>query len=237
MLVACLGTDIPLAALLDVFEDTDETLVQGFGIAWVAPDDLPAVYSSALPAVLDDNLPGLGRTLFADSWFAQSGFGIAPAAAQPLCDDDLMAIVAFEPADWPAVRTALRESLDADIEAALEYTDPGSTLFALLRTLLAEDEELPLEDALLEMSARVESMLDGMPATLSVIAGDGERVLALRHAWGQDCAPLVYTTAAEHLDGAQIVASQPLDDDVWQSVPAHHLLVLDRGHPPELFEA
>lgn len=237
MLVACLGTDIPLAALLDVFEDSDETLVQGFGLAWIAPDDLPAVYRSTLPAVLDDNLPGLGRALFADSWLAQSGFGVAPAAPQPLCDEDLMAVVAFEPADWPAVRSGLRGLLEADIEAELEHTDPGSNLFALLRTLLAEDEELPLEDALLELAARVEALLDGMPATLSVVVGDGERVLALRRAWGQDCAPLVYTTAAERLDGAQIVASQALDDDVWQSVPAHHLLVLDREHPPELFEA
>lgn len=237
MLLASLGNDIALDALLTLFEDADETLVPGFGVAWFAPDDLPATYRSTHPAILDDNLDGLARALYADCWLAQSGFGLAPGAPQPLADDDLMALVAFDPADWPTLRTALRDALDPEIEAALDHTDPGAGVFALLRTLLNDDDELPVEEAVAELVARLSAMLDGMPAALSLVVSDGERVYALRRAWGQDCAPLVYTTACELLDGAQVVASQVLDDTPWQSVPPHHLLVLDRERPPELIGA
>jgi gamma-glutamyl hercynylcysteine S-oxide hydrolase len=234
MLLACLGNDTALDSVLTLFEDADETLVPGFGLAWVAPDDLPATYHSSQPAILDDNLDALGRSLFADCWLAQSGFGLAPAAPQPLTDDDLMALVAFDPADWPTLRVDLRTALDPDIEAALDHTDPGAGVFALLRTILADDDELPVEDAIVELVPRLAALLDGMPASLSLVVGDGDRVYALRRAWGQDCAPLVFTTDCEMLHGAQVVASQVLDDTPWQSVPPHHLLVLDREQPPVL---
>ena len=237
MLMGCLGTDVALEALVTVFEDADETLVPGFGFAWFAPDDLPVAYRSVAPALLDDNLDALSRALYADCWLAQTGFGLTPAAPQPLHDDDLMAVIAFDPADWPALRAAMREHLDPDIEAGLDYTDPGAAVFALLRNVLSADTELPVEDAVLELVAQLAAMLDGMPATLTMLLSDGDRVLALRRAWGQDCAPLMYSTASEVLDGAQVVASQALDDSPWQSVPAHHLLVLDRERPPELINA
>lgn len=237
MMLACLGNDISLDSLFTVFEDADETVVPGFGISWFAPDDLPAAYRTAQPAVLDGNLDGLARTLFSDGWLAQSGFGIAPAAPQPLHDDELMALVAFDPADWPALRAVLRENLDADIEAVLDHTDPGAGAFALLRTLLAEDAELSLEEALPELVSQLTEMLDGMPAVLSLMVSDGERLVALRRAWGQDCAPMFFSTTCDLLDGAQCIASQALDDGPWQSVPPHHLLVLDRNRPPELVPA
>lgn len=237
MLFACLGNDVSLEAVLTVFEDADETLVPGFGFAWFAADDMPAAYRNGNPAVLDNNLDGLARTLFSDCWIAQSGFGHPPAAPQPLYDDDLMALVAFDPADWPALRAVLREHLDPDIEGALDYTDPGSAVFAMLRSLLAPDDQLPVEDALLELVSQLSAMLDGMPATLTLVASDGDQVLALRRAWGQDCAPLVFSNSCDLVDGAQVVASQPLDDGPWQSVPAHHMLVLDREQPAELIVA
>lgn len=237
MLMACLGNDLPLESLLTVFEDADETLVPGFGVAWLAPDDLPVAYRGTLPAILDDNLDGLARALYADCWLAQSGFGLTPAAPQPLHDDDLMAIVAFDPADWPALRAALRERLEPDIEASLDHTDPGASVFAFLRHLLASDEQLPVADAVLELVGQMNQMLDGMPATLTLLVSDGDQLLALRRAWGQDCAPLSFTSASDVLDGAQVVASQPLDDGPWQPVPPHHLLLLDRENPPELIAA
>jgi hypothetical protein len=237
MLFACLGNDVSLEAVLTVFEDADETLVPGFGFSWYAADDSPAAYRTLTPAVLDEILDALARTLYSDCWLAQSGFGVAPAAPQPLHDDDLMALVAFDPADWPALRAVLRDALDPEIEAALDHTDPGAGVFALLRHLLAPDDQLPVEDAMLELVSQLGGLLDGMPATLTLIVTDGDQVLALRRAWGQDCAPLVYSAASEVVDGAQVVASEPLDDGPWQSVPAHHLLVLDGEQPAELIEA
>lgn len=234
MLLACLGNDLALDSLLTVLEDADETLVPGFGFAWYAPDDMPVTYRSTHPAMLDNNLDGLARAVYADCWLAQSGFGLAPAAPQPLADTDLMALIAFEPADWPALRVAVRDALDPDIEAALDHTDPGAAVFALLRSLLAEDDELPVEDGIAELGARLAAMLDGMPATLSMVASDGERLFGLRRAWGQDCAPLLYSTDCAVLDGAQVIASQALDDGPWESIPSHHLLVLDRNRAPEL---
>jgi len=237
MLLGCLGNDVPLDTLLTVFEDADETLVPGFGVAWFAPDDLPAAYRSAAPAILDSNLESLARTLFNDCWIAQAGFGITPAAPQPLHDDDLMAVIAFDPADWPALRIMVRENLDPEIEATLDYNDPGAGVFALLRNLLLDDDDMALDDAVLELATQLTAMLEGMPAVLSLVVSDGEQVLALRRAWGQDCAPLVFTASCELMDGAQCVASQVLDESTWQSVPPHHLLILDRERPPEVVAA
>src|SRR5690606_34487280 len=141
MLLACLGNDIPLDSVVTLFEDADETLVPGFGLSWFAPDDLPAAYRSGQPAILDSNLEGLARTLFSDCWLAQSGFGLGTAAPQPLFDDDIMVLVAFDPADWPAIRAIVRENLDPEIEATLDHTDPGAGIFALLRHLLIADAD------------------------------------------------------------------------------------------------
>ncbi len=237
MLLGCLGNDVPLDTVLTVFEDADETLVPGFGVAWFAPDDLPAAYRGPTPAILDSNLESLARTLFNDCWIAQSGFGITPAAPQPLHDEDMMAVVAFDPADWPALRVMVRENLDPEIEAALDYNDPGAGVFALLRNLLLDDDDMGLDDAILELVTQLTAMLEGMPAVLSLVVSDGDQVLALRRAWGQDCAPLVFTASCELMDGAQCVASQVLDESPWQSVPPHHLLILDRERPPELVAA
>lgn len=237
MLLACLGNDVPLDALLTAFEDADETLVPGFGLAWYAPDDMPATYHLPGPAVLDHNLDALARTIYSDCWLAQAGFGLAPAAPQPLRDEDIMVAAAFDPADWPTLRAVLRDQLDPEFEAALDHVDPGACVFALLRHVLASDDQLPLSEAMLELVAQLTPLLDGMPAALSMLASDGEQILALRRAWGQDCAPLVYTPSCDLIDDAQVVASQPLDDGPWQSVPEHHLLVLDRGDPPELISA
>lgn len=233
MLLACLGPDLPLGALAVALEDASEAS-PGFGAAWYAPDDLPVTYATALPAALDPNLDALGRALYADCWLLQAGNGLPPAAPQPLTGDDLACAVEFAPGDRGAFRAALREELDEDTDAALEHVDAGSCVFALLQDILAADEELAVEDALVELVGTLDGILDGTPATLLMVVTDGEQVWALRHAWRYPCPPLHWCTDAESFDGAQTVCSEAVGEGVWQRLPERHLLVLDREVPPEL---
>lgn len=237
MLVACIGPDLSLGVLADAMDEAGATLQPGFGAAWYAPDDLPVAYCVTVPAILDPNLDALGRALYADCWLLQAGSEPPPAAPQPLVADDLACAVEFAPDDWTALRAGLRERLDEETEAALDYTDAGSGVFALLQDLLDSDEEMTVEDAMLELVSVLDELLDGMPATLLVTATDGEQIWALRRAWQAECPPLHWCTDAELFDGAQMVASEPLGEGVWQLLPEQHLLVLDRETPPELIAA
>ena len=108
-------------------------------------------------------------------------------------------------------------------------------LFAVLRQLLANDPDLPMEAALAELMGRVEAWADGGRCLLNVVVSDGERLYAARHALNDGCPSLYYTTDDELFPEAQLIASERLtESSFWRSVPEHQILILDPEEPPEL---
>ena len=213
----------------------------GFGFGWYAPDDEPAVYLSTLPIWSDPNLGALARSLRADLWLAfvraaTPGQRVCVANTQPFHDDALLfAHNGFVREFATRVRPALRRALAPEIEAHIEGTTDSEYLFALLRQVLHEDADLTMEEALRETVARVARWADGAPALLNLVVADGECLYALRHAVGEPCPSLYYTTDDERFPEGQLVASEPLTDaGYWRPVPEHHVLVLDPEQPPEL---
>ncbi|VAW79523.1 hypothetical protein MNBD_GAMMA13-168 [hydrothermal vent metagenome] len=68
-----------------------------------------------------------------------------------------------------------------------------------------------------------------------MVVSDGERLYAVRHAIGDACPTLYYTTDDDAFPDGQLIASEPLTESgVWQSVPEHQILILDPEEPPEL---
>lgn len=214
----------------------------GFGFAWYGPDDQPACYVNDMPIWSDVNLGPLGRTLIGDLWVASirsatSGFASGAANTQPFCDEDFI----FTHNGYighfaERVRQAMCEFIAPPVLATVRGNTDSEYIFALIRHLLIEDEELALESAIGEAFSLLEDWADGEPALLNIVMSDGERVYASRHAFNHESPSLYYTTDDESFpDDAQLIASEALTaTGLWQPVPDHHILILDPEEPPEL---
>lgn len=213
----------------------------GFGVGWYAPDGNPAAYVSPLPIWSDVNLSHLGRTLSTDLWLANvrsatGGLPACPMNTQPYYDTELLFMHNGFIKDFAvSTRPAMRDLLDPEIEAAVAGNTDSEYLFAVLRQLLLQDDELPIEEALSELFSLMADWLGDLPSLLNLVISDGERIYAARHALNHDCPSLYYTTDDEQFSGGQLVASEPLTETgFWQPVPEHHILILDPEEPPEL---
>ena len=213
----------------------------GFGFSWYAEDGRPAVYVNPAAIWTDPNLRYLGHSLSSDLWLASvrsasPGNPVNHANTQPFVDGEFLFDHNGLIDDF---HSKVRQRLVADLDAA--YLPPilGNTeseyLFAALRQLLNENPDLPVESALGELMQRVEDWVGDCRALLTMVISDGERLYAVRHACGDECPTLYYTTDDETFPNAQLIASEPLTESgVWQSVPEHQILILDPEEPPEL---
>lgn len=215
----------------------------GFGLGWYDPGELPAVYLNPMPIWSDVNLPQLGRSLNCDLWLAAvrsatPGYATSHVNLQPFSDDDELLFVhdGYITDFRRGVRPVLRQFLDPAVETGMEGNTDSEYLFALLRHLLAGDEELSVEEAVAEMMKLLDDWLEGeIPALLNIALSDGERLYAVRHAVNAECPSLYYTVDDENFPGGQLIASERLTEtEFWQPVPEHHILILDPDEPPEL---
>lgn len=214
----------------------------GFGFGWYDPDGAPAAYVNPQPIWADPNLPALAHALRNDLWLAAvrsaaPGFGNTPADTQPFRDDELLFLHAGHIDHFRhSVRPKLLRELSPDIEAAVRGGTDSEYLFALLRQILAEDEDMSVDSAIGETLALVDDWAGAARALLNLVVSDGERVYAVRHAVNADSPSLYYCVDDETFpDGAQLVASEALTEQgLWQPLPEHSLLVLDPETPPEL---
>lgn len=213
----------------------------GFGFAWYSPAEQPSVYVNPAPIWSDPNLPHLARTLTSDLWIASvrsatAGNPVSHANTQPFADGEFVfdhngLIDDFHSRLLPKII----HELDPRYLPSIRGNTESEYLFALLRQLLANDPDLPMEAALVELLRRVEQWSNGCRCLLNLVVSDGERLYAVRHALEDDCPSLYYTTDDEMFPNAQLIASERLtDSSFWQSVPEHQILILDPEEPPEL---
>lgn len=213
----------------------------GYGCAWYSDEGRPAVYVNPAPIWTDPNLPHLARALVSDLWItsvrsATVGNPVNHANTQPFVDADFIFDHNGLIDDF---HTDFRPRMVADLEPQYLAGVLGNTeseyLFAALRQLLADDPELPMEEALAELMQRVENWADGGRCLLNIVVSDGERLYAVRHALNDDCPSLYYTTDDEMFADGQLIASECLTESpLWQSVPDHQILILDPEQAPEL---
>lgn len=213
----------------------------GYGFGWFGPDDGPLTYTCSLPLWCDHNLPALGEGLASSQWLAYAGdalFGTPPHPAdlQPYADAELLFVHTGMIEDFAAtLRPRLRAALEPEFEAQVRGTTAAEYLFALLRQILAQDEDMPVDEGLGALVEFLAGNVDDIALPLNIVLGDGSRLYALRHALNAECAGLYYSADDEDFPDGMLVASQPLTERAWQAVPAHHLLVLDPQAPAQLF--
>lgn len=240
MLAAYQGPPLSLKHFLEKPRAAWLANVHGFGVGWYAPDGLPAVYGGAISPLMDANLPGLARGLSSGLWLlhAQDIPAEAPRAPviQPVHDEDFMfacsgGIDMFRLTVCPRIRHFLAPRIEAEImgTGAAEY------LFAVLRHLFEDDDDLSIDQALSWMFTLLNGWVGSGAALLNIVISDGEALYAARHAINADCAPLYYTTDDEAYPNGQLISTEPLTaSEFWQPVPKHHVLILDPEQPPEL---
>ena len=213
----------------------------GYGFSWYADDEQPAVYVNPGPIWTDPNLPHLARTLVSDLWIASvrsasEGNPVNHANTQPFADEEFL----FDHNGLiEEFHSQVRPRLVADLDPALLPSIRGNTeseyLFAALRQILADDPDLAVEAALAELMQRIERWVDGCRSLLTIVVSDGKRLYAVRHALGDGCPTLYYTSDDEAFPNAQLMASERMTDcSFWQIVPEHQILILDPEKPPEL---
>ncbi len=212
----------------------------GYGFGWYA-DGQPAVYVNPAPIWSDPNLPHLARALVSGLWVASvrsatMGNPINHANTQPFADTEFLfdhngLIDNFH----DQVRPSLTASLSPTFLATILGNTESEYLFAALRQSLSDNPELTVEHALSDLMQKISSWVGENRALLTIIVSDGERLYAVRHAIGDACPTLYYTTNDDAFPDAQLIASEPLTESgVWQSVPEHQILILDPEEPPEL---
>lgn len=213
----------------------------GYGIGWYADDDRPAIYTSTAPIWSDPNLSHLGRTLETDLWLANvrsatAGNPVSYENTQPFYDDDLLFLHNGYVRNFRQNYLAeCLDYLDPEIIADVRGNTDSEYLFAILRYILADDDDLSIEQAIAELFSTIEGWIGDQDALLNLVITDGELVYATRHAINHDCPSLYYTTDDESFPDGQLIASEALTSNgLWQPVPEHHILVLSNDEPPEL---
>ncbi len=215
----------------------------GFGFGWYGEEDEPLLYTNPAPIWADPNLESLARGLTSDLWVAHvrsatRGNPISHVNTQPFKDEELLFnhngfIEEFHEQVMPAIAGELEPAYFAAIRGNTE----SEYLFAWLRQILSEDSELPIDQALRELLARIDDLLDGNKALLNLLVTEGERLYAVRHAVGDECPSLYFTTDDELFPEAQLIASECLTESgIWHPVPSHQLLIIDPEEPPELID-
>jgi glutamine amidotransferase len=213
----------------------------GYGFGWFDPERQPARYAHALPIWSDINLPALARSLFSRVWLANVRSATPPSAnhpanTQPFANEEFLFLHNGHVGEFvSAVRPHLRRFLAPEVEGTINGDTDSEYLFALLRQILRQDIDMPVDEGVMQMFTVLEERVGHQRALLNIVLSDGERLYAARHALNGDCPSLYFTTDDDDYPDGLLVASEPLTDSrFWQAVPEHHLLILDPEQPPEL---
>ena len=210
----------------------------GFGFGWYFDDGRAGVYTNPMPIWSDPNLDYLGAALASRLWVgnvrsATRGQAVGYANTHPfLADRLLFSHNGFIHDFASGLRGVLRRELEPAFETQIRGTTDSEHLFAALRQEAADGG---IADALRRLFARLEAWLAGGHGLFNFLIADGARVYATRHAVNHASPSLYVGADAELFDGGWLVASEPFTEGGgWESVPDHHLVVIEAGREPRM---
>ena len=200
--------------------------VDGTGVAWwdgQAPE--PLRYVTAEPPWKDANLPALAPRIRSTSIIAAvrsatPGLPFGTGNVAPFVSGGLAAVHN----GWigkfrGTVGRAMIATLPDDLYRSLDVMNDSKALFLMVVNHHSGDLADAVRMAVREVEALVRDQ--GSSAALNLVVGDGSRIVATRHSANVGVNSL-YTSSRE---GAQLLASEPLDDgDDWKPVPERHLI-------------
>jgi glutamine amidotransferase len=206
----------------------------GYGFAWYAPGSPePARYRQVLPIWGDDNLDGMAphirsACLVASSRTATRHMPVATCNTPPFLAGTVVLVHNGSIGSFNRkISLKLRSKLRPETEAKL----CGNTDSEHLAALLADAKGSSLAARVVSMLGAIEELVRGAGETaqLNLIVADGENLVAVRHALGEE-APTLFV--AERPGRGVLVASEPLDDDEpWTRLAVDSLVVAHLGSP------
>ena len=205
----------------------------GYGVAWLGENGVPARYTSDLAIWNDHNLPHLARNLRSPVWLcnvrsATPGNAHHAINAQPYADRELLFTHNGYLGGFPGeTRRKLLAALFAEAHDAIEGTTDSEHTFALLRSTAGET----LTSQLAATLSRLAELTGETSSLLNLAVADAEQLLVARHAIAAECPSLYVTDSHPDFPGAWVAASERFDDhSAWQAVPPHSVLTLRPGH-------
>lgn len=212
----------------------------GHGFAWYDPARRaqPFVYRSTLPIWNDVNFADLAAyatsgQVLAYVRSATPGQALDLSNTQPFVAGELSFIhngfiTGFRPAGGGGLHRRLRAQLDDDIYAMIHGNTDSEHLFAWLVQHIRATGSLRagVEAGL----AALEAIAGDTVMSLNFALGDGETIVAGRHALGTTPPSLYSLTGHGRFPGATLVTSEPLfDDPSWTACPPNSLTILSRA--------
>lgn len=212
----------------------------GYGFGWYN-EEQPNHYCSPMPIWSDPNLHCLGRTLSAPLWLANvrsatQGHSVNHSNTQPFHDNELLFMHNGYISQFnQRIKAKILATITPEILAGIQGTTDSEYLFALLRQLLASNDDISIEDACAECFAMLASWLGDDIALLNVLISDGKLLHACRHAINHESPSLYFSNDDDSFPEAQLIASERLTTgELWQAVPEQQILTLSLNDPPEL---
>lgn len=213
----------------------------GYGFAWFDKQNKPAAYTNPMPIWTDPNLPALGRTLTSSMWLANVRSAtfcsdVSHANTQPFIDDSFVFLHNGYIKDFSlTLQHWLRCQLAPEIGAHIRGTTDSEHLFALFRQIMVDNPDYSIVNAMEQLMEMIAEGLHDRKGLLNIIIANSRQIVALRHAVNGECPSLYYTTDDEDYAGASLIASERLTPSKsWQTVPKHHLLIIDPDKPIEI---
>lgn len=219
----------------------------GFGLGWYHPTrrDLPYTYRNILPIWNDVNLPSLSRYIesgcvVASVRSATPGLAVNVSNCPPFQRDRLLMVHnGFIENFHRTLYRALRDRLsDAEYQAIQGSTD-SEHLFALIvqtwQHHCEANADTPIEVAIAQVIQQVFELAEqfdpasNTPLTVgaNLVVSDGDRLIACR-ASNRVPVPTLYWLQDDALfPNAVVVASEPLFDGKWQSLPEQSILTVE----------
>ncbi|MFP6560713.1 class II glutamine amidotransferase [Paraburkholderia sp. B3] len=220
----------------------------GFGLGWYQQShDIPYRYRSIQPAWNDHNLHELARAVRAPMFIAH----IRSATHTPVQETNCHP---FRHRRWlfahnglienfPIVRRDLLVAIDPGRFNGLEGSTDSEVMFYLAMSFGLEHEPVPaLERMVGFVEAKARSHGIENPLNMTVVATDGEQMVAVRYSSEGKSRSLYHSTSFRHLhelypddpritaagDDAYLIVSEPLVDlpDAWAEVPEATAIVV-----------
>ncbi len=238
-LAAYLGTEISLSVFLQEHEHSliqqswapkemqDGTLnADGYGVAWLADNNIPSSYKNVLPIWSDTNLDSLGRSISSPLWLANvrgatPGQGISESNTQPFIKDNL--IFTHNGSLKPFNNNTKARFLDVltnTISAGISGDSDSWYLFALIQQHLQNQDSI--SHAIISAMNDLKSICsDSVSALLNIVISDLDSLYVCRHALNGNCPSLYYLIKEDNI----WLASEPLSPkDAWITVAEHSVM-------------
>jgi glutamine amidotransferase len=194
----------------------------GFGVGWYpAAGAEPVRYRRDVPLWTDANVDGIARSVVAGGVLAAVrsatvGMPVVETACAPFTWDRWLFSHNGVVTGWPHSVAGLAAGLSATELMTLDAPTDTALLSALVRQRIRAG--VPPVDAVAGVVTDVAAVAPG--SRLNLLLTDGTTIIGT--AWYHSLSVLA-------TPGEVVVASEPWDDDnAWQPVPDHHLVVADR---------